>query len=71
MKNIISAEEASRLIGCSPQTVRERLKRGMWSFGRAYSPKLTGLTQWVYEVYVDQLETYLRGENNGNNGENL
>ena len=62
MKNIISAEEASRRIGCSPQLVRERLKRGMWSFGMAYSPKVTGLTQWVYEVYVDQLEEFLKGE---------
>lgn len=62
MKNIISAGEASRRLGCSPQTVRERLKRGMWSFGKAYSPEQTGLQQWVYEVYTDQLDAYLRGE---------
>jgi len=58
MKRIISAEEAARIIGCSSQMVRERLKRGIWQFGRAIPPE-TKNGYWTYEVYVDKLNKYL------------
>lgn len=32
-KNIISAAEAARMLGCPAQKVRERMKRGIWKIG--------------------------------------
>ena len=57
---ILSAEQAAVLLRCPAQKVRERLKRGLWCFGRAYSPEETGLKQWTYEVYADQLESFMK-----------
>ena len=61
MKKIISASAAARLIGCDPQVVRERLRKGIWKFGRAIPPKEHRLN-WTYEVYPEALEEYLKGE---------
>ena len=61
MKKIISASAAARLIGCDPQIVRERLRKGIWKFGRAIPPKEHRLN-WTYEVYPEALEEYLKGE---------
>ena len=33
MKEILTAAEAAREIGCTPQKVRERMKRGLWDLG--------------------------------------
>ena len=35
MKEILTAAEAAREIGCTPQKVRERMKRGLWDLGEA------------------------------------
>lgn len=61
MKRIISARRAAQIIGCSSQLVRERLKRGIWTFGRAIKPASSN-GYWLYEVYVDEMEKYLKGE---------
>jgi len=60
-KRIISAKAAAVRLGCSPQMVRERLKRGIWKFGRALPPNETH-RHYIYEIYSDQLEEYLKGE---------
>ena len=62
MKKVLNAAQAAALLGCPAQMVRERLKRGVWRFGRAYSPEETGLKQWTYEVYADQLNDFIRGK---------
>lgn len=63
MKKIISASAAAKLIGCDSQMVRERLRRGMWTFGRAIPPDKDH-AYWTYEVYPDALGKYLRGVTN-------
>ena len=60
-KKIISAKAAAIMLGCSYQMVRERLKKGIWTFGRAIPPNDTH-RYYIYEVYSDQLMEYLKGE---------
>lgn len=61
MSAIVSAEEAARRIGCRPQLVRERLKKGLWDIGKAFSPEQTGKKTWTYEINEAKLERFLRG----------
>ena len=42
MKEIISAAEAARILNCRPQKVRERIKAGRWTFGKAIPPAKPG-----------------------------
>lgn len=59
---IISAQKAAKLLGVDQRTVAERLRNGIWTFGRAIPPEQSGKRYWTYEVYVDLLQNYLRGE---------
>lgn len=59
MSRIISANRTAKILGVTPQLVRERLKRGVWAFGRAIPPSESGKQHWTYEVYVPQLMRYL------------
>ena len=59
MSRIISANKTAKILGVTPQLVRERLKRGVWTFGRAISPEESGKEHWTYEVYVPKLMEYL------------
>ena len=59
MSRIISANKTAKILGVTPQLVRERLKRGVWTFGRAISPEESGKEHWTYEVYVRKLMEYL------------
>jgi len=61
MKAIITAAEAARILGVSPKTVRTRILRGQWGFGRAFPP-VKGRVQWTFEIYTEQLNKYLKGE---------
>ena len=59
MKDILSANQTARIIGCSPQTVRERIKRGIWTFGTVVTAKEAGNTQNSYEINKYQLAAHL------------
>jgi hypothetical protein len=59
-RKIISANKAAEIMGCPARLVRERLRRGVWKFGRAIQPTENS-KQWTYEVYTDQLRRYLEG----------
>ena len=61
MKQIISANAAAKIIGCPARMVRERLRRGMWTFGKAYPPDEKH-SQWTYEINVRLLTKFLKGE---------
>ena len=50
MKDILSANQTARIIGCAPQMVRERIKRGIWTFGTVVTAKEAGNTQNSYEI---------------------
>lgn len=57
-KNIISAAEAARMLGCPAQKVRERMKRGIWKIGVV---RKNG-SNYTYDVSVQKLDALLKGE---------
>ena len=75
MREILSAAQTARVIGCAPQMVRERIKRGIWTFGSVVTAKQSGNLQCSYEVKkrdladwlgisVDEVERRVRGDDN-------
>lgn len=63
MKEILSAQEAARVIGCSPQKVRERMKRGLWDLGEVISKRdLGNTTKTEYNIFRFKLERFLGKE---------
>lgn len=59
MKQILSAAQAAKVIGCNPQMVRERIKRNIWTFGRFISKEKTGNKLDSYEIVFSDLCKYL------------
>ena len=59
MKDIINAVQASKIIGCGPQMVRERIKRGIWTFGNVVTAKEAGRTLNSYEINIQKLADHL------------
>ena len=75
MREILSAAQTARVIGCAPQMVRERIKRGIWTFGSVVTAKQSGTAQSSYEIKkrdladwlgisVDEVERRVRGDDN-------
>lgn len=75
MREILSAAQTARVIGCAPQMVRERIKRGIWTFGSVVTAKQSGNAQSSYEIKkrdladwlgisVDEVERRVRGDDN-------
>lgn len=75
MREILSAAQAARVIGCAPQMVRERIKRGIWTFGSVVTAKQSGNVQSSYEIKkreladwlgisVEEVERRVRGDDN-------
>ena len=73
MAELLSASQAAAVIGCGPQMVRERMKRGIWSFGTVVTAKQSGNIKNTYEIHkrdfakwlgisLDELEEILRKE---------
>lgn len=59
MHDIIDATKAARVIGCSQQMVRERVKRGIWQIGRAVPGKEAGRKLIAYEIQKRKLAEFL------------
>ena len=59
MQDILNSSQAARVIGCGPQMVRERIKRGIWTFGTVVTAKEAGNTQNSYEINKYQLAAHL------------
>lgn len=59
MKEILSAAKAAKVIGCSEQMVRERIKRGIWKFGEVVNKKESGMRNNSYEVSKRELAKWL------------
>ena len=75
MREILNASQAARVIGCAPQMVRERIKRGIWTFGSVVTAKQSGNAQSSYEIKkrdladwlgisVEEVERRVRGDDN-------
>ena len=59
MREIHRAAQAARVIGCAPQMVRERIKRGIWTFGSVVTAKQSGNVQSSYEIKKRDLADWL------------
>lgn len=60
MYEILNAAQTARVIGCAPQKVRERIKRGIWTFGSVVTAKQSGNTENSYEINKWALSEWLR-----------
>ena len=58
-KELISAKEAARIIGCDPQALRQRIKLGIWKFGERIPKEKTGLKCDTYLISRRKLYRYL------------
>lgn len=60
MKDIPTANQTARVIGCGPQRVRERIKRGIWTSGSVVTRKESGNAQKnTYEINKHKLADFL------------
>ena len=60
MQDILTANQTARVIGCGPQRVRERIKRGIWTFGSVVTRKESGNAQKnTYEINKYKLAEWL------------
>lgn len=59
MKDILNACQTAKVIGCGPQMVRERIKRGIWTFGSVVTAKQSGNKQHSYEIKKYDLADFL------------
>ncbi len=60
MKEILTAAEAAREIGCSPQKVRMRMKLGLWDLGEVIpKEKLERRAMDEYNVSRKKLDKFL------------
>lgn len=60
MYEILNAAQTARVIGCAPQKVRERIKRGIWTFGSVVTAKQSGNIENSYEINKGNLAEWLR-----------
>lgn len=61
MKEIISARAAAKIIGCSAEAVRQRIKAGIWTFGERIPKEKNGNKIDTYLISRKKLERYLEG----------
>ena len=59
MREIMSAAAAAKIIGCSPQMVREQMRRGNWDLGDVQTKKQTGLSSDRFIIFRWKLEKLL------------
>lgn len=59
MKDILTAEQAAKVIGCAGQKVRIRLKRNIWKFGTVITAKESGNKLDAYEINKRALARFL------------
>lgn len=63
-KEILSANEAAKILGCSAQMVRERIKRGIWKFGECIPKSKSGNEfKNTYCIYRTKLYQHIGMEN--------
>lgn len=60
MRDILNANQTARVMRCAPQMVRERIKRNIWTFGRAVTPEESGRKLTGYEINKRELAEFLK-----------
>ena len=58
-REIMSAREASKIIGCTPEAVRQRIRLGVWDFGECIPKKITGRKQDTFVIYRRKLYRHI------------
>lgn len=58
-KEILKPPEVAKILGVSPQAVREHIKRGIWDFGECVPKKIRGKTTDEYNIYRAKLEAHI------------
>lgn len=58
-KETMSASAASRILGCTPQSVRERIRLGVWDFGECIPKKKTGKKSDTFVIYRRKLYKHI------------
>lgn len=58
-KEIMSAAEAARVLGCTPQAVRERIRLGIWNFGECIPKKMTKNKSDTFVIYRRKLYRHI------------
>lgn len=55
----VSVANAAKEIGCSPQKVREKMKRGKWKLGRVEPPEKGVRSTYEYFIFRNLLNKHL------------
>lgn len=58
MRGLLSASQAAKVMQCSTQMVRERMKRGMWDIGMVVPPQNKNGNH-TYEIVPSKLAELL------------
>lgn len=58
-KEIISAREAARILGVRPEKVRQRIRRGIWTFGTCAPKEKTGRKRDDFDISVRKLYEFI------------
>lgn len=58
-KEILKPTEVARILGVSPQYVREHIRRGIWKFGECVPKKVRGKTTDEFNIYRAKFENHI------------
>lgn len=61
MAEIMKPPEVAKILGCSSQMVRERIRRGIWNFGECIPKKGNGGRD-EFNIYRSKLEKHIGRE---------
>lgn len=59
MGEIAKPPRVARLLGCSPQMVRERIRRGIWNFGECIPRAESNSGRDEFNIYRSKLEEHI------------
>ena len=60
----VSVNEAARILGMSPCSVRFQMKRRLLPIGRAVPPEKNGSSRWAFYIYRRMLNQLIGKEEN-------
>ncbi|WP_418750613.1 hypothetical protein [Frisingicoccus sp.] len=58
-KETLTVPEAAAILGCTPQAVRERIRRGVWKFGECLPKAKTGNSCDTFVIYRRKLYRHI------------
>lgn len=58
-KEILKPPQVARILGVSPQSVREHIRRGIWTFGECVSHKKRDRSTDEFNIYRARFEAFI------------